>query len=97
METHPFRGTDASGLSAGFLIVFFLIAGVLIKIGFVWWAAVLMLGLCLLDISCKMNLVPQTTLPKQNEHSVTRVTCVRSVRRHSNANGQQKGTPDLGG
>jgi hypothetical protein len=50
METHPFRGTDASGLSAGFLIVFFLIAGVLIKIGLVWWAAVLMLGLCLLDM-----------------------------------------------
>jgi hypothetical protein len=64
METHPFRGTDASGLSAGFLIVFFLIAGVLIKIGLVWWAAVLMLGLCLLDISCKMNLVP-----RRNSHA----------------------------
>jgi hypothetical protein len=59
METHPFRGTDASEVPAGFLIVFFLIAGVLIKTGFVWWAAVLMLGLCLLDISCKMNLVPR--------------------------------------
>jgi hypothetical protein len=40
METHPFLGIDASELPAGFLIVLFLIAGVLIKIGFVWWAAV---------------------------------------------------------
>jgi hypothetical protein len=66
METHPFRDTDASGLSAGFLIVFFLIAGVLIKIGFVWWA-VLMLGLCLLDISCKMNLVPRRNHASQTK------------------------------
>src|SRR5262245_38458813 len=59
METYPFSGSDASELPAGFLIAFFLIAGVLIKTGFVWWAAVLMLGLCLLDISCKMKLVPR--------------------------------------
>jgi hypothetical protein len=64
MEAHPFRATDVSGLSAGFLIVFFLIAGVLIKIGFVWWAAVLILGVCLLDVSCKMKLVP-----RRNSHA----------------------------
>src|SRR5262245_53882055 len=44
-------------LPAGCLIVLFLIAGVLIKIGFVSWAVVIMLGLYLLDIGCKMKLV----------------------------------------
>ena len=67
METHAFRGTDASELFPGFLIVFLLIAGVLIKTGFVWWAIVLMLGLCLLDICCELRLVHS---PVRSEASI---------------------------